>query len=95
MVEFDMADENRPIIGIAKLNLEFSPVQSSVLRDYQLRRSSVQRLKLLQGEETMFPAHHLQCLDQVDQIPIWNKKVCIPRICHSLIFIFFVSILFI
>ena len=74
MVEFDMSDKLRPVIGIARLNLEYSPVTGSELDYYHEHRAPFQKLKLLKGEETMFPAEHTTRLREVDQIDIFNKK---------------------
>lgn len=74
MVEFDMEDERRPIIGIAKLNANYQPVNANAMSNYDLHRTPVQKLSLLRGEETMYPASHSTLLEQVDQIPIFNKK---------------------
>jgi len=74
MVEFDMADELRPIIGIAKLNKQYAPVGSNSLGYFKLQQAPRQKLQLLRGEETMYPAEHSTRLDEVDQIPIFNKK---------------------
>ena len=74
MVEFDMGDESRPIIGIAKLNKAYSPVSSNELGYFKLQQAPRSKLTLLKGEETMYPAEHSTRLDEVDQIPIFNKK---------------------
>ena len=74
MVEFDMSDKLRPVIGIARLNLGYAPVQSSELDYYHEHRAPLQKLRLLKGEETMFPSEHTTRLREVDQIPIFNKK---------------------
>lgn len=74
MVEFDMQDELRPIIGIAKLSPRFNPVTGNILREYELRPAPVRKLRMLRGEETMFSAEHTTRLNEVDQIPIFNKK---------------------
>ena len=74
MVEFDMEDERRPIIGIAKLNDLYRPVGSNAMSYYNIHRVPSQKLALLRGEETMYPADHTLRLEQVDQIPIFNKK---------------------
>lgn len=74
MVEFDMSDKLRPIIGIAQLNLHYAPVSTSKLDYYHEHRAPFQKLKLLRGEETMFAAEHTTRLREVDQIPIFNKK---------------------
>jgi hypothetical protein len=74
MVEFDMGDESRPIIGIAKLNKAYSPVSSNELGYFKLQEAPRSKLTLLKGEETMYPAEHSTRLDEVDQIPIFNKK---------------------
>jgi len=74
MVEFDMMDEGRPIIGIAKLNKEYTPVTTAELGMYKLHQAPRQKLQLLKGEETMYSAEHSERLDQVDQVPIFNKK---------------------
>jgi len=74
MVEFDMEDERRPIIGIAKLNANYLPVNANAMSYFDLHRTPVQKLSLLRGEETMYPAAHSTLLEQVDQIPIFNKK---------------------
>jgi hypothetical protein len=74
MVEFDMEDETRPIIGIAALNKAYKPVSSAVLGYYELQKAPRAKLQLLRGEETMYPAEHSKRLDEVDQIPIFNKK---------------------
>jgi hypothetical protein len=74
MVEFDMSDKLRPIIGIAQLNLQYSPVTNSELDYYHEHRAPFPKLQLLKGEETMFPAEHTTRLREVDQIPIFNKK---------------------
>jgi len=74
MVEFDMGDESRPIIGIAKLNKAYNPVTSNELGYFKLQEAPRSKLTLLKGEETMYPAEHSTRLDEVDQIPIFNKK---------------------
>ena len=74
MVEFDMEDETRPVIGIAALNKAYRPVGQSVLGYYELQQAPRAKLQLLRGEETMYPAEHSKRLDEVDQIPIFNKK---------------------
>eukprot|EP00282_Hemiselmis_andersenii_P028658 CAMPEP_0169456838 /NCGR_PEP_ID=MMETSP1042-20121227/16561_1 /TAXON_ID=464988 /ORGANISM="Hemiselmis andersenii, Strain CCMP1180" /LENGTH=484 /DNA_ID=CAMNT_0009569077 /DNA_START=8 /DNA_END=1462 /DNA_ORIENTATION=+ len=74
MVEFDMTQRERPIIGIAPLNTKYAPVGTSQLGTFELHHAPVSKLQLLRGEETMFPAEHTQRLTQVDQIPIFNKK---------------------
>ncbi len=74
MVEFDMVDEGRPIIGIAKLNKAYRPVRTAELGYYKLHQAPRQKLHMLRGEETMYSAEHSEKLDQVDQIPIFNKK---------------------
>lgn len=74
MVEFDMSDKLRPIIGIAQLNLQYAPVSTSELDYYHEHRAPFQKLRLLRGEETMFAAEHTTRLREVDQIPIFNKK---------------------
>ena len=74
MVEFDMQDELRPIIGIAKLNKGYAPVTSNELGYFRLQQAPRSKLTLLKGEETMYPAEHSTRLDEVDQIPIFNKK---------------------
>ena len=74
MVEFDMQDEGRPIIGIARLNKEYTPVKAAELGMYKLHQAPRQKLQLLKGEETMYGAEHSERLDQVDQVPIFNKK---------------------
>ena len=48
MVEFDMSDKLRPTIGIARLNLRYSPVQGSELDYYHEHRAPIQKLRLLQ-----------------------------------------------
>ena len=74
MVEFDMSDKLRPIIGIAQLNLGYAPVTQSELDYYHEHRAPFTKLRLLKGEETMFAAEHTTRLREVDQIPIFNKK---------------------
>jgi len=74
MVEFDMTQRERPIIGMAPLNLNYKPVQKSEIGTYELHHAPITKLQLLRGEETMFPAEHTERLTQVDQIPIFNKK---------------------
>lgn len=74
MVEFDMGDESRPIIGIAKLNKAYQPVTANELGYFKLQQAPRSKLTLLKGEETMYPAEHSTRLDEVDQIPIFNKK---------------------
>lgn len=74
MVEFDMTQRERPIIGIAPLNTKYAPVRAAELGTFELHHAPVSKLQLLRGEETMFPAEHTQRLTQVDQIPIFNKK---------------------
>jgi len=74
MVEFDMTQRERPIIGMAPLNLNYKPVQKAALGTYELHHAPITKLQLLRGEETMFPAEHTERLTQVDQIPIFNKK---------------------
>lgn len=74
MVEFDMGDESRPIIGIAKLNKAYQPVTANELGYFKLQQAPRNKLTLLKGEETMYPAEHSTRLDEVDQIPIFNKK---------------------
>ena len=74
MVEFDMGDESRPIIGIAKLNKAYQPVTANELGYFKLQQAPRSKLTLLKGEETMYPAEHSMRLDEVDQIPIFNKK---------------------
>jgi len=74
MVEFDMSDKLRPIIGISQLNLKYAPVTVSELDYYHEHRAPFPNLSLLKGEETMFPAEHTTRLREVDQIPIFNKK---------------------
>jgi len=74
MVEFDMTQRERPIIGMAPLNLNYKPVQNSEMGTYELHHAPITKLQLLRGEETMFPAEHTERLTQVDQIPIFNKK---------------------
>ena len=74
MVEFDMSDEKRPTIGIARLNLDYAPVSGSELDYYHEHRAPITKLELLKGEETMFPSEHSTRLREVDQIPIFNKK---------------------
>jgi len=74
MVEFDMTQRERPIIGMAPLNLNYKPVQKSEIGTYELHHAPITKLQLLRGEETMFPADHTERLTQVDQIPIFNKK---------------------
>jgi len=74
MVEFDMGDESRPIIGIAKLNKAYNPVTANELGYFKLQQAPRSKLMLLKGEETMYPAEHSTRLDEVDQIPIFNKK---------------------
>ena len=74
MVEFDMEDETRPVIGIAALNKAYRPVSQAVLGYYELQQAPRAKLQLLRGEETMYPAEHSKRLDEVDQIPIFNKK---------------------
>lgn len=41
---------------------------------YKLHEAPRTKLQLLKGEETMYPAEHAEVLNQVDQIPIFNKK---------------------
>ena len=74
MVEFDMEDERRPIIGIAKLNTLYRPVATQLMSYYNIHEVPAQKLALLRGEETMYPSEHALRLEQVDQIPIFNKK---------------------
>jgi len=74
MVEFDMSDKLRPVIGIAQLNLGYAPVTDSELDYYHEHRAPFTKLRLLKGEETMFAAEHTTRLREVDQIPIFNKK---------------------
>jgi hypothetical protein len=74
MVEFDMSDKLRPVIGIAQLNLGYAPVTNSELDYYHEHRAPFTKLRLLKGEETMFAAEHTTRLREVDQIPIFNKK---------------------
>jgi len=74
MVEFDMQDESRPVIGIAKLNKQYAPVTANELGYFKLQQAPRSKLTLLKGEETMYPAEHSTRLDEVDQIPIFNKK---------------------
>jgi hypothetical protein len=74
MVEFDMTQREKPIIGIAPLNTAYRPVPSPELGNFELHHAPMGKLQLLRGEETMFPAEHTQRLTQVDQIPIFNKK---------------------
>ena len=74
LVQFDMQDETRPIIGIAQLNADYKPVEEDEMNTLALHRVPVQKLSLLRGEETMFPEMHTTRLEQVDQIPIFNKK---------------------
>jgi hypothetical protein len=69
-----MEDERRPIIGIAKLKSNYQPVKTNALNTFNLHRVPIQKLSLLRGEETMYPAEHRKLLEQVDQIPIFNKK---------------------
>jgi hypothetical protein len=74
LVEFDMQDADRPIIGIARLRADYMPVTTDAMHNLQLAEVPVHRLALLRGEETMYPASHRSRLEQVDQIPIFNKK---------------------
>ena len=74
MVEFDMTQRDKPIIGIAPLNTAYRPVPQPELGTFELHHAPMGKLQLLRGEETMFPAEHTQRLTQVDQIPIFNKK---------------------
>jgi hypothetical protein len=74
MVEFDMTQRERPIIGMAPLNLNYKPVRAAEIGTYELHHAPITKLQLLRGEETMFPAEHTERLTQVDQIPIFNKK---------------------
>jgi len=74
MVEFDMTQREKPIIGIAPLNTAYQAVQRPELGTFELHHAPMGKLQLLRGEETMFPAEHTQRLTQVDQIPIFNKK---------------------
>jgi hypothetical protein len=74
VVEFDMVDEERPIIGIARLNKSYQPVATGELGYFHLSQAPRSKLHLLRGEETMYPAEHSRRLDEVDQIPIFNKK---------------------
>ena len=74
MVEFDMTQREKPIIGIAPLNTAYRPVPRPELGTFELHHAPMGKLQLLRGEETMFPAEHTQRLTQVDQIPIFNKK---------------------
>jgi len=74
LVEFDMTDQERPVIGIAKLSYMVSPVKTADLDYYHLPRVPVQKLRLLKGEETMYPSEHTERLREVDRIPISDKK---------------------
>ena len=65
MVEFDMEDESRPVIGVAKLNKKYTPVTGALLGYYNLQQAPRTKLQLLRGEETMFPAEHSKRLDEV------------------------------
>ena len=65
MVEFDMTQRERPIIGMAPLNLDYRPVGGSQLGNFELHHAPITKLQLLRGEETMFPAEHTERLTQV------------------------------
>eukprot|EP00960_Hanusia_phi_P072239 767735-Hanusia_phi.AAC.1 len=73
IVEFDMQDNIRPIIGVAKLNAQYAPVKSNELEYFKLQQAPRSKLQLLKGEETMYPAEHSSRLEEVDQIPIANN----------------------
>jgi hypothetical protein len=61
-----MADLSAPVgVGIW---------QTGELGYFHLSQAPRQKLHLLRGEETMYPAEHSSRLDEVDQIPIFNKK---------------------
>jgi hypothetical protein len=73
VVEFDMTQGN-PIIGIAPLNKQYNLVQVPELASFELNVAPRQKLKLVKGNEIMYPAEHSEVLTQVDRIPIVNKK---------------------
>lgn len=73
IVEFDMTD-HKPIIGIAPLNKQYSLVNTNTLASFELHQAPKNKLLLLRGQETMYPAEHSETLTQVDRIPIVNKK---------------------
>ena len=74
LVEFDMTQALRPMIGIAPLSLAYAPGSDSKLSMIDLDEMPVRKLKLLRGEETMYPPDHAKRLEQVDEVPIFNKK---------------------
>jgi len=87
LVLFDMTVENRPLIGIGKLNQHYAPVKEAVSGFYTLeqaplakfpvkRRISTQSLAATQTQSlaVMMPGVPEASSTEVAQVPVFNKK---------------------
>jgi len=79
LVLFDMTKENAPIIGIGKLNENYSPVTHSVSGFYTLEQAPlakfpVSRRSSQQLSTAMMPGQAEGSSTEVDQVPVFNKK---------------------
>jgi len=82
IVEFNMMDQNRPIIGIAPLNRHYAPIRTKTFKSDALKSDALKtpqdphstKLVLTKGAAKMYPAQHTSMLAEVDRIPIVNKQ---------------------
>ena len=83
IVEFDMRNQNAPIIGIAPLNKAYAPIREKTLDNAGLKEVSKEKepaypshtkLLLRKGGEKMYPEGHTTMLMQIDRIPVVNKQ---------------------
>jgi len=83
IVEFDMRNQNAPVIGIAPLNKAYAPIREKTFDDAGLKEVSKRKdpaypthtkLLLRKGDDKMYPAGHTTMLMQIDRIPVVNKQ---------------------
>ena len=89
IVEFDMIDANRPIIGMAPLNPHYQPIRKKQLDPAGLASEDAPsaaelagsplhpkstKLILTKGNPKYYPKEHMEMLMEIDRIPIVNKQ---------------------
>lgn len=79
IVEFDMINENKPILGMAPLNKLYRPVQAKTvdfagLKEDKAKEPTSTKLILTKGHDKMYHKEHFTMLAEIDRIPIVNKQ---------------------
>ena len=77
MVEFDMRNQNAPIIGIAPLNKHYAPIRTKQFDFAGLKEEPAYpthtKLVLTKGHAKMYPKEHFTMLAEIDRIPVVNQ----------------------